>query len=84
MSDLNNVLHCIAHKIVRSNEDHEDFKNIEDSVHTELQYQVGEHVIAFWLDSANRKRWYLGVVESVIKMALPLEGGKDRLFFLQL
>ena len=56
ITDLNRVLHCLAHQ---SNVDLQ-----EQTFENEDEHHVGDHVIAYWLEG-NSADFFLGVIEDI-------------------
>ena len=71
IDDLNNVMCGIIGRSEGNNNDANSETQTSDEIpHTaavlnESQYQLGEHVIAFWVEG-NETKWYLGTVEKVV------------------
>ena len=59
LSDLKNVLHCLANKNAEP-----DNSEIETEIN-KPDFVLGEHVIAFWVNTNSVKQWYLGIVEKI-------------------
>ena len=74
MANLTNIMHGIIGKSgieaptpVLRDEPEEEAANqtsLSSPDRSHIQYQCGEHVIAFWLEG-NTAKWYLGVVEGI-------------------
>ena len=74
MTDLTNIMHGIIGKsgieaptpVLRDEPEEEAANQTSSSSpdRSHIQYQCGEHVIAFWLEG-NTAKWYLGVVEGI-------------------
>ena len=59
LSDLKNVLHCLANKNAAP-----DNSEIETEIY-QSDFVLGEHVIAFWVNTNRVKQCYLGIVEKI-------------------
>ena len=56
LTDLNRVLHCLAHQ--------SNLEQQEQAIQNEEDHRVGDHVLAYWLEG-NSSDFYLGVVENI-------------------
>ena len=71
VEDLNNVMRGITGRSMdgenqqnQTTDDSEIPREISDNTQLPPEYQIGEHVIAFWLEG-NEAKWHLGVVEGL-------------------